>query len=333
MCSCHTTMQSQAKVCTHLLEVHDHYLCKTSYCTALFKSAVQCESHYNDVHATGEDKAFKCDTCSKTFSRRAHLQEHALKHVSEEEREFYECPEEDCTLSFLREHDLAHHAKSHSESVWSCHLCEFVINEKCTLRKYVTQQHEEPKIPCCAGCTQKFKMYDACLCHERNQHEHVQFIWYRCFSIAFASNVVATVHMSQQVYFVFTMLIYFQLQLQNMPATQEGMPRVHKCMHQFHPDLKRCLSARVCVTRLLECALCKAVFVSQREKQVHLIFEHNKLVCRGFHGCGWEGCHRLFDTFTSQDAHEALGVQAVSNHATVHLHGASAALRQALNML
>ncbi len=87
--------------------------------------------------------------------------------------------------------------------------------------------------------------------------------WYYCFSIACASNVVATIHMSQQVYFVSTMLIYFQLQLQNMPATQEGMPRVHKHMHQFHPELKRCLSAQVCVTRLFECALCKAVFVSQ----------------------------------------------------------------------
>ncbi len=55
--------------------------------------------------------------------------------------------------------------------------------------------------------------------------------WYHCFSIAFASNVVATVHMSQQVYFVFTMLIYFQLQLQNMPAMQEGMPSVVYAQH------------------------------------------------------------------------------------------------------
>ena len=156
--------------------------------------------------------------------------------------------------------------------------------------------------------------------------------WYHCFSITCASNVVATVHMSQQVHFVSTMLIYFQLHLQNMPATQEGMPRVHKRMHQFHPELKRCLSARVCVTQLFECALCKAVFVSHREKRIHLIFEHDKLICRGLHGCGWEGCQRLFDTFASQDAHEALGVQAVSNHAAVHLCGASAALRQALNM-
>ncbi len=144
--------------------------------------------------------------------------------------------------------------------------------------------------------------------------------------------MVATAHMSQQAYFVFMMLIYFQLQLQNMPATKEGMPRVHQRMHQFHPELKRCISARVCVQRLFECALCNAVFVSQCEKHVHLIFKHDKLICRGLHGCGWEGCRRLFDTFTSLDAHEALGVQAVSNHATVHLHGASQALRQALNM-
>ncbi len=169
MCGCHTTMQSWAEVHTHLLEVHNCYLCKTSYCTALFKSAVRCESHYNDMHATGEDEAFKCDTCGKTFSRRVHLREHALKHVSEEEREFHECPEEGCMLSFSGKHDLACHVKSHSESVWSCHLCEFVTNEKRTLRQHVTQQHEEPKIPCHMRCTQKFKTYDACLCHEHNQ--------------------------------------------------------------------------------------------------------------------------------------------------------------------
>ena len=169
MRSCHTTMQSRAEVRTHLLEVHDRYLCKMSYCTAIFKSAAQCESHYKDVHATGEDEAFKCDTCGKTFSRRAHLCEHALKHISEEQREFYECPEEDCTLSFSRERDLACHVKSHSESEWRCHLCEFVTNDKCTLHQHVTQQHEEPKIPC-VGCTQKFKMYDARLHHECNQH-------------------------------------------------------------------------------------------------------------------------------------------------------------------
>ncbi len=169
MRSCHTTMQSRAEVRTHLLEVHNRYLCKMSYCTAIFKSAAQCKSHYNDVHTTGEDEAFKCITC-KTFSRRAHLRKHALKHVSEEEREFYECPEEDCTLSFSRKRDLARHVKSHSESEWHCHLCEFVTNEKHTLWQHVTQQHEEPKIPCRAGCTQKFKTYDACLHHERNQH-------------------------------------------------------------------------------------------------------------------------------------------------------------------
>ncbi len=170
MRSCHTTMQSRAEVRTHLLEVHDRYLCKMSYCTAIFKSAAQCESHYKDVHATGEDEAFKCDTCGKTFSGRAHLCKHALKHVSEEQREFYECPEEDCMLSFSRERDLTRHVKSHSESEWHCHLCEFVTNEKCTLRQHVTQQHEEPKIPCRVGCTQKFKTYDAHLRHEHNQH-------------------------------------------------------------------------------------------------------------------------------------------------------------------
>ncbi len=170
MHGCHTTMQSRAKVHTHLLEVHNRYLCKTLYCTAIFKSAAQCESHYNNVHATGEDEAFKYVTCGKTFSRRAHLRKHALKHVSEEERKFYECPEEDCTLSFSRERDLARHVKSHSESEWRCHLCEFVTKEKCTLQQHVTQQHEEPKIPCHAGCTQKFKTYDAHLRHERNQH-------------------------------------------------------------------------------------------------------------------------------------------------------------------
>ncbi len=152
---------------THLLEEHNHYLCRTLYCTSVFRTMAECDKHFKDVHDASDVLNLTCGECGKVFIRRGHLEEHMLSHVAESERDVFSSPEPGCKSEFAHEHDLQCYMKGHEQEGWKCLQCNFVTAEKHNLKQHIVQQHEQPSLPCRAGCFQKFKTRDAHLRHEK----------------------------------------------------------------------------------------------------------------------------------------------------------------------
>jgi KRAB domain-containing zinc finger protein len=109
-------------------------------CGSTFRLRVDLKTHISNVHKAKIMPKNTCTLCSKSFSLKAHLQEHILIHTGEKP---YKC--EHCSAEFRTNSNLKKHLKVHTgvkDNV--CTICNTAFRRSDHLKNHVSKHHRNP---------------------------------------------------------------------------------------------------------------------------------------------------------------------------------------------
>jgi FOG: Zn-finger len=111
------------------------------------------------------EKRFKCDVCSKMFTRKYHLKIHHRVHTGEKP---FTCAV--CSKGFSRNEYLALHKRTHTgEKPYKCDLCHTGFSRNDVLTKHIRTHRIRSKPFLCGICQEAFSFKRALL---RHKHIH-----------------------------------------------------------------------------------------------------------------------------------------------------------------
>ncbi|XP_077302558.1 uncharacterized protein LOC143922967 isoform X2 [Arctopsyche grandis] len=119
-------------------------MCETKFAT---KGALG--THIKVIHE--KIRPYMCDLCGHSFSTKANLKEHSMRHSSE--RKFI-CDK--CQKSFKTKGALVRHIDTHRDTAYQCPHCPMLLNSRRTLRNHLFV-HDECGIHNCSLCGKMFK--------------------------------------------------------------------------------------------------------------------------------------------------------------------------------
>ncbi|KAK7065325.1 hypothetical protein SK128_015434 [Halocaridina rubra] len=119
-----------------------------SVCSKTFSYKIDLDSHAVVHH---EEKTFMCDICNKAFSSRRGLERHSVVHTGE--RPFVCCI---CCKAFSFKHTLKQHYLTHSgERPYECDVCNKTFAKRANLIRH-TAIHSRAKLYFCKLCNKSF---------------------------------------------------------------------------------------------------------------------------------------------------------------------------------
>ena len=108
------------------------------------------ERHTKEIH--GDERAFKCSVCQKTFKRRDHLRTHTVIHSDEKP---LKCPH--CDKGFKHQCNLTVHIRTHTgELPFTRSYCQKGFNNLSDCKKHTKAVHAGMKDHKCAECGPSF---------------------------------------------------------------------------------------------------------------------------------------------------------------------------------
>ncbi|XP_048479906.1 zinc finger protein 616-like isoform X3 [Plutella xylostella] len=122
--NCYTTLLNHNCYCAQCAVLFptteaysEHYTSTHTETTHSTKASVSLVNHKKIIYP--REKAFVCDTCKRTFSKKKYLIQHMLIHTGEKP---FQC--DICTKSFYRRHHLKGHKLAHTgEKAFQCVIC------------------------------------------------------------------------------------------------------------------------------------------------------------------------------------------------------------------
>ncbi|XP_077530419.1 uncharacterized protein LOC144142640 [Haemaphysalis longicornis] len=148
-------------------------------CHKRYKDPYILKMHLKMVHMPVE-VLFECATCSKKFTRKAHLKRHARTHNPNKPLKCPLCEYRGCERSDITKHMLIHeepkhvcpicnrsfrhiknkelHLKRHKgQKDYKCGVCDFYGYTFTDIRKHIERRHADPHTILCDRCGQAFK--------------------------------------------------------------------------------------------------------------------------------------------------------------------------------
>ena len=169
-------------------------------CGQILSTADTLRKHQATVH--DKERPFSCSHCHKTFSQKAHLQEHETVHTGarpftcsycemtfayrkswkihqkrhEFEGEGFKCGS--CDLLFPDKRSKNRHQKTHTET-YLCTTCGKKLSNAYTLKNHILHVHEDVRLYKCALCDRAFKQKAHLADHEAT-HSEKPFVCFYC---------------------------------------------------------------------------------------------------------------------------------------------------------
>ena len=106
---------------------------------------------------------FSCDKCKRTFYFLSKLQLHKTSH---RRSKLYQCFGSNCKKAYKWKQDLIQHTKRHERDQFNCEECDFLVTEKCLLKRHVLI-HGNRKSYCCKKCSKAYR-------HHNSLNHHAQ---------------------------------------------------------------------------------------------------------------------------------------------------------------
>jgi uncharacterized Zn-finger protein len=132
---------------------------KCDQCTKSFSRMSHLVSH---IRLHSGDKPYKCDQCMKSFSSNSNLVRHIRLHTGDKP---YQCDQ--CTKTFSEKGDLVKHIRVHTgDKPYKCGQCMKSFAHKSTLLKHI-RVHTGDKLYKCDQCQKSFSRNDALVRHIR----------------------------------------------------------------------------------------------------------------------------------------------------------------------
>jgi uncharacterized Zn-finger protein len=157
----------------HSVSEHDVGCVLTEFELCLIKEEGDMNDNLNSANPTHSrrqknnhsGKRFKCDTCSKMFTRKYHLKIHHRVHTGEKP---FTCAV--CNKGFSRNEYLALHKRTHTgERPYRCDLCYTSFSRNDVLTKHLRTHRIRSKPFLCGICQEAFSFKRAL---SRHQHIH-----------------------------------------------------------------------------------------------------------------------------------------------------------------
>lgn len=166
----HTTAKLQDRV-EQSVDGHDAGFVPSESQLCMIKEEGNMNGNLNSSNSTnsrrqkrnGNEKRFKCDVCSKIFTRKYHLKIHLRVHTGEKP---FTCAI--CSKGFSRNEYLALHKRTHTgEKPYKCDLCHTGFSRNDVLTKHVRTHRIRSKPFLCGICQETFSFKRALLRHKR----------------------------------------------------------------------------------------------------------------------------------------------------------------------
>lgn len=129
------------------------------YACTLCKYSTHRRGHFNAHVAGHTGRPFRCGECSSTFKRKAHLQQHQLRHTKERP---HKCSFLGCGKAFASSWALSEHQNTHDDSALYPYRCDHAdcgktFASKGNLRQHMTIHNSERR-HICETCQRSFKL-------------------------------------------------------------------------------------------------------------------------------------------------------------------------------
>lgn len=181
-----------------------NYVCDFEDCTKAYTKPSLLEHHMRSVHYGY--RPFKCtvEGCNESFTRKDHLTRHILKHSEDKNKPFhcsvcskgvstlqqlkrhekthfksFECPFENCSMSFHKHQTLKAHIRSAHEGKVKIHRCEFCDKEfprPGRLAGHIEKHHSQASKLICdyPNCYKTFRVWSALQLHIKTDHPRLE---------------------------------------------------------------------------------------------------------------------------------------------------------------
>ncbi|XP_052807532.1 uncharacterized protein LOC128236602 isoform X2 [Mya arenaria] len=179
ICSFCDFMADQAYIIKRHMMRHTQEGCRCDICGKVYKDTYVMKMHVKMVHMPAE-VLYECNTCSKKFSRKAHLKRHLRIHEPEKPYKCPHCLYRGCERSDINKHMLIHedpkhacevcgknfrhmknkdlHMKRHSgQRDYKCGVCDFYGYTFTDIRKHIERKHTDNKTYVCDKCGSIFR--------------------------------------------------------------------------------------------------------------------------------------------------------------------------------
>ena len=169
---CDKTYTDSTPLRKHIQTVHTEkgsFECKE--CTKTFDNAVKLDAHNYRSHVTKDDK-IECRFCNKAYHKYS-IREHERAHIDFDSGRF-KC--EKCSRVFSRNHEYKRHMKKHTDNNavinHQCSQCEKFFKQREYLLKHIKYIHKRSEVGkwICKICQKEFAQYGPLSIHKRRKH-------------------------------------------------------------------------------------------------------------------------------------------------------------------
>lgn len=171
------------------------YFCEYEGCKKAFTRPSLLTEHQEVVHQG--KKPYQCEQCSRSFSKKSHLERHAFVHSTNKpfhcsycqkgfvtrqqlrrheitHTKSFKCPHDGCDESFYKHPQLRSHILAVHEKKLTCKICNKEFQRPYRLQAHMAKHHnpdvEFPYQCSFASCVKSFKTWSQLQAHVKNDH-------------------------------------------------------------------------------------------------------------------------------------------------------------------